>query len=220
MARTLTERIYEQLRNDIITLRMKPGEKVSEAKLAKLFNVSRAPIRNVIQKLQEEDLVIVKPQAGTIIMPISLKRAKDILDVRRELETYAAGVAAEWITDGDLAAFDSRFRELDDSESTTTPEDRARALFDTDTLLHQTIWTVCGNEEIIRILNTYRDSIHRIRLATLELGNRRAPSIDEMTTILSALRARDPEAARRAMHAHLSNISRSIERVITRNGDA
>ena len=215
MSRTLTEEIYERMRDDIMMLRMKPGEKVSEAKLARLYGVSRAPIRNVIQKLQEEELVIVKPQAGTIIMPISLKRAKDILDVRAQLETYAAGVAAEKISDEDLTDLEQRFSELED---TGTTEGQAAALFAVDSYLHETIWNICGNQEVIRILGAYRDAVRRIRRATLDLGNRRVSSIHEMRAILAALTERNPEKARAAMYAHITNISRSIERVISNGG--
>jgi DNA-binding GntR family transcriptional regulator len=56
MAETLTERVYRVLREDIVNLRMKPGDKISEVKLAEIYNVSRGPIRNVIQKLQQENL--------------------------------------------------------------------------------------------------------------------------------------------------------------------
>jgi DNA-binding GntR family transcriptional regulator len=216
MARTLTEEIYDRLREDILTLRMKPGQKVSEAKLARHYNVSRAPIRNVIRMLQEEELVVVKPQAGTIIMPISLKKARDILDVRLQLECYAAGVATQRISDQDIADLDRRFAELD--EPGLAPEERAMRMFEVDSYLHQTIWRLCGNEEIIRILNAYRDAVRRIRRATLELANRMVPSMDEMREILAALKSRDADRARAVMHLHITNIARSVARVIADDG--
>ena len=49
MAKNLAEEVYERLHDDIINLRIKPGEKVSEAKLAEKYNVSRGPIRQVMQ---------------------------------------------------------------------------------------------------------------------------------------------------------------------------
>ena len=212
MAKTLTEEVYDKLRNDIIQLRIKPGEKVSEAKLAKKYNVSRAPIRNVIQKLLQEELVIVKPQVGTIIMPISLKRAKDVLEVRLLLEVFAAEKAAEHISDKDLKEMESRFEALDDERLSTA--ERGPLLFSTDTFLHQTIWRLCGNEEITNILNNYPESVQRIRLATLELDNRLMPSRDEMFAIYQALQRRDPAAAQNAMRTHIQNIANSIEHVI------
>ena len=213
MAKTLTEEVYEQLRDDIIQLRIKPGEKVSEAKLAKKYNVSRAPIRNAIQKLQQEELVLIRPQIGTIIMPISLKRARDVLEVRLILEKFAVEKAAEKITDADLEELEQRFQELDREGIST--EDRGQLLFSTDMFLHQTIWRLCGNEEIIQILNNYPESIKRIRLATLELDNRLVPSRDEMYAIYQALKHRDPRKAREAMEDHIINISNSIKHVIS-----
>ena len=211
MARTLTDEIYGRLREDILTLKMRPGEKVSEAKLARRYNVSRAPIRHVVQRLQKEDLVIVKPQTGTIIAPISLEKAREILDVRLQLECYAASVAAENITGRDLAELEARFARLDARR--IGAEQKAQRLFEVDSYLHQTIWRLCGNDEIIRILNMYRDVMQRIRRATLTFANRMVPSIGEMRDILAGLKARNPERTRLAMQRHITNISRSVARV-------
>jgi GntR family transcriptional regulator, rspAB operon transcriptional repressor len=208
MGRTLTDEIYDRCREDIVTLLMKPGEKVSEAKLARRYHVSRAPIRHVLQRLQKDALVIVKPQTGTRIAPISLKTAREILEVRLQLECHAASVAADQVTGRDLAALRARFAELD--ARGLDPEEKAQRLFDVDSCLHQTIWRLCGNDEIIRILNGYRDVMERIRRATLTFGNRMVPSGREMHDIFAGLKARNPERTKLAMQRHITNISRAV----------
>jgi DNA-binding GntR family transcriptional regulator len=175
--------------------------------MANIYNVSRGPIRNAIQKLQQENLVVVKPQIGTIITPISLEKAGDILEIRLLLESHAAAVAARNITDEDITLLESKFRELNYSE------DRDK-LFETDILLHKTIWKHCENREIPAIINNYRDEIERIRRSTLELGNRLVPSVSEMKDIVEALKARDPVRAGDAMRAHILNIKNAIETVL------
>ena len=210
MAETLTERVYRVLREDIVNLRMKPGYKISEAKLAEIYNVSRGPIRNVIQKLQQENLVVVKPQVGTIIAPISLENARDILEIRLLLEPHAAEIAAKHIQEEDIEFLEKKFEELNSSE------DREK-LFEADITLHQTIWRLCGNKEIANIINGYRDEIQRIRLSTLDLANRLVPTVTEMKKIFEALKARNPEGARESMYAHILNIKSAIEAVLNRN---
>ena len=206
MAETLTERVYRMLREDIVNLRMKPGDQISEVKLAEIYNVSRGPIRNAVQKLQQENLVVVKPQVGTIITPISFEKAGDILEIRLLLEPHAAEIAAKHIQEEDIEFLEKKFEELNSSE------DREK-LFETDIVLHQTIWRLCGNKEIPNIINGYRDEIQRIRLSTIDLANRLVPTLTEMKKIFEALKARNPEGARESMYAHILNIKNAIEAV-------
>lgn len=212
MAKSLTEHVYDQLRDDIINLRLKPGQKVSEEKLARKYEVSRAPIRDAVQKLLQEDLVLVKPQVGTIIMPISLARIRDVCEVRMLLEPYAAGVAADRISGSDLEALDRNFKQLELGDLDKKRSDQL--LFDTDSLLHQTIWRICGNIEIYNVLHSYRGLVQRTVLAKIDPTERVAPSRDEILPIFDGLQNRDKAAARQAMHDHVSSILRLIDRLI------
>lgn len=212
MAETLTEKVYRKLRDDIINLRIPPGEKISEVKLADKYKVSRAPIRNVIQKLQQENLVVVKPQVGTIIMPVSLEKAGDILEIRLWLEPRAAEVAAQKVTAEDIRQLQLRFDELEKDEP--DGEEKREKLFATDILLHQTIWKRCGNNEISYIINNYRDEIQRIRLSTLAYANRNIPTVREIEEIFKALKAQDANRAQKAMYEHIKNIKDAIEMIL------
>ena len=212
MAKNLAEEVYQRLHDYIINLRIKPGEKVSEVKLAEKYNVSRGPIRQVIQRLQQEGLVVVKSQVGTIIMPIYKKGLGCSPGKASILEPYAAEKAATAIEDSDLMELEQCFNALDRHDLTN--DERVKLLFSTDIFLHQTIWRLSGNEEIIQILNNYPEAVKRIRHSTLELDNRLVPSRDEMMTIYQALAKRDPIEARVAMYEHIANISNSLEHVI------
>ena len=209
MAGTLTDKIYNALRDDIINLRIKPSTKLSEAKLAADYKVSRGPIRNVVQRLVQDELVEVKPQIGTIVMPISLQKARDILQVRLLLEPFAAEEAAKKAAPDELAELEAELNELE-----RLPEDSAEkktSLFAADNLLHQTIWRLCGNHEIAHIITNYKNEMLRIRLSTLELANRLTPSAKEMEHIFQTLKDRDPAAARQAMETHIGNIMKAFD---------
>lgn len=210
--KTISDQIYESLRKDIIELTIKPGEKLSEVKLSHKFNVSRAPVRDAIKKLQQAELVSVLPQVGTIVMPISLQKAKDLLQIRLLLESYAAEVASQNITDEDLLLLEKKFRDLENCEDDFGQ--RRKELFETDMLLHRTIWRRCGNREIENIISNYMGEIHRIRLATLVLADRLVPTTKEMMEIFNALKKKNPVHAREAMKEHILNIQKSIESVI------
>jgi DNA-binding GntR family transcriptional regulator len=209
---TTIDYIYESLRSDIIKLKLKPGEKISETQIAAQYNVSRAPVRDAIRMLKQDKLVFVKPQIGTIISPVSLEKAKDICQVRLLLEPFAAEIAAEKIIQDDLCVLSEQFKKLANISGET--ETKKQCIFETDNILHRTIWRVCGNMEIYHIIDGYKDEIHRIRLATLKLANRTLPTKEEMRSIYEALLGKNPIASRNAMFTHILNLKTTVEEVL------
>lgn len=79
--------IYELLENEIAQLKILPGEIISENSLCKRFNVSRTPIRSVLQHLQQNGFVQIIPHKGTIVTPIRLKLASQWIFQRMAVET-------------------------------------------------------------------------------------------------------------------------------------
>ena len=206
--RNLAEQVYGSLRQDILEARIPPGEKLSEVQLAERFGVSRAPVRDAITRLQQDHLVQVRPQVGTIVSPISEETIMNVLEVRILLEPHAAEKAAAKLTDEDRELLSFHFERLAKLEPDS--EDKKRKLYETDALLHNLIWERCGNLEIKSILDRYRGEIQRIRLSNAELGNRLNPSEQEIRAIFDALAREDGPQAAQALKMHLGNIQRAV----------
>jgi DNA-binding GntR family transcriptional regulator len=211
-AMTIGDQIYKALRHEIMEMRIKPGEKLSEVQVAERYNVSRAPVRDAIRRLQQEKLVLVKPQIGTIVSQIYPDQATEICEVRLLLEPHAAFVATSLISDADMGLLKAAFNRM-----LILPEggeERRSLVFQTDNDLHKTIWLSCNNREISNILDRYLDRMRRIQLATVELANRLTPSEHEMRQIFEGLLARDAGRTRDAMYVHIFNIKKAIDEVM------
>lgn len=208
---TIADSVYDTLRGEIIDLKILPGEKLSEYKLASRFKVSRGPVRNALLRLEKEDLVTVKPQVGTIVKPISIRKALDIVAVRLLLEPHAAWVAAQRVKAADLKLLEARLNLLD--RQGQDEESRLKLLFEADTLLHRIIWARCGNREIRKALDSYRAEINRIRLATYRFVDGFVPTAGEIRKLYEALAQRSAGEARRVMRQHVLNIRRAIKEV-------
>lgn len=209
---TISIQIYKTLRREILEMVVKPGEKLSEAQLAEKYQTSRAPVRYAIQRLEQEKLVQVKPQIGTIVAPIQPNTAKEICQVRLLLEPFAASVAAKGMSEEQRENLKKAFEDLKSLPEGS--EEKRQKIFETDLLLHRIIWKSCGNSEIYNILKKYSELMNRIRLATAKLANRLLPSEQEMNEIYQALMSRDSEKAQEAMVKHISNIRDAIEGVL------
>lgn len=104
-ARSLTERAYGELEELIATLRLKPGQVLSEAALAQRLGIGRTPVREALQRLASEGMVVVLPRRGILVSEINVSRQLRLLEVRRELERLVARSAARRATTEERAAF-------------------------------------------------------------------------------------------------------------------
>lgn len=92
---TLTDTAYREIEERIVTLQLSPGEVLSESMLVDALGIGRTPIREALQQLAREGLVIIMPRRGVIVSELDVRRQLELLKVRRELERLIARLASE-----------------------------------------------------------------------------------------------------------------------------
>jgi DNA-binding GntR family transcriptional regulator len=102
---TLTDRAYRELEEMIVTLRLAPGTVLSEQALSTRLKIGRTPIREALQRLARDGLVVIMPRRGIMVSEINLKLQLRLLEVRRELERLMASLAAERATPDERREF-------------------------------------------------------------------------------------------------------------------
>jgi DNA-binding GntR family transcriptional regulator len=108
---SLRDSVYTELRSRIVNLEYAPGRRIIERDLAAELQVSRIPLREAMQLLQNDGLVVLVPRQGSIVAPFTADDVRDLFDVRESLEVLAARLAAERHTDEGLSRLRSRMRE-------------------------------------------------------------------------------------------------------------
>lgn len=94
----MTERAYRALEEEIVTLRLKPSQVLSEQILSATFKIGRTPIREALQRLAREGLVAILPRKGILVSDINPRNQLLVLEVRRELERLLSRAGAERAT--------------------------------------------------------------------------------------------------------------------------
>jgi DNA-binding GntR family transcriptional regulator len=117
-AETLTEQAYRIIEEQIVTLRLKPGEILSEQMLSATFHIGRTPIREALQRLAREGLVTILPRKGILVSDLNPRNQLLVLEVRRELERLLSRVGAERATAGQRARLEEIAREMDRAAKT------------------------------------------------------------------------------------------------------
>jgi DNA-binding GntR family transcriptional regulator len=92
---TLTEHAYRLIEEQIVTLRLKPGDVLSEQMLSAMFKIGRTPIREALQRLAREGLITILPRKGILVSDINPRNQLLVLEVRREIERLLGRAGAE-----------------------------------------------------------------------------------------------------------------------------
>lgn len=199
---TAASRIYADLRAELVSLRRRPGEAISEAEIALCYGVSRTPVREAILKLSDEGLVEIFPQSGINVSRIPIAALPEAIVVRRALEETTTRMTAERATASQILALRSlleRQREAD------AAGDRA-AFHQADETFHATIAEIAGYPGIWRLIQQVKVNVDRFRLLTLPQAGRMATVIAEHELILSAIEAHKPDEAVIAMAKHIERL--------------
>ena len=101
----LTDQAYRVIEEEIVTLRLRPGTILSERLLAQRFKIGRTPVREALQRLANEGLVIILPRKGILVSDINPREQLLVLEARREIERLLSRASAERATDSEKSAF-------------------------------------------------------------------------------------------------------------------
>jgi len=107
--KSVTEKIYEQIRDAIIFSRLKPGERLSENKLREKFKVSRTPVREALIQLQAQGYTTVGKNKSAVVRKASIEEVEELYSILSLLEPYSAGMAARWRTKKDITRLEKIF---------------------------------------------------------------------------------------------------------------
>jgi DNA-binding GntR family transcriptional regulator len=114
-AETLTEKAYRALEEEIVMLRIPPGSVVSEAILSRRLGVGRTPVREALQRLAREWLVVILPRRGIVVSEIDPVRQLRVLEARREIERFLMCSAARRATPAQRARFQAIATGMDEA---------------------------------------------------------------------------------------------------------
>jgi DNA-binding GntR family transcriptional regulator len=180
-----------------------PGERLSEAELARQLGISRGPLREALGRL-EGRLVTRTPRIGVRVIAFERDDLEQLFFVREALEGMAARLAATHMTDGQLEQLDALLR-----QHAVLPDLAAGAAYpqrSTDEDFHFAIAKAARSERIEQLLLDevyYQLRLHRLRSSTRP--GRAKAAFEEHRAILQALQARNPDAAEAAMRTHIRN---------------
>jgi DNA-binding GntR family transcriptional regulator len=210
-ARNKGNRLYARLYADILSGRLRPGEALSETRIAEQHGISRTPVREVFQHLAKEGLLRVVPQIGTFVAPISLTSVNGSQFIREALECRAVRLAADRATRPQLAMLR---RQIAQQTQAIRAGDHL-AFFALDETMHRTILDIAGHARIWDLIASVKAQLDRVRYLSLEDHAWLVMIFRQHRDIVACIGGHDPKGAEQAMQEHLRTVFAAIARIAT-----
>jgi DNA-binding GntR family transcriptional regulator len=190
--------------------RYNPGDKISVEELSRELGVSRTPLWGAINRLEAEGIVEIVPRQGVYLINYDPHRAIEIYVAREALEGMAARLAAEKITDRQLAALKANIDEQREYLNNGDVDRYYAAALE----FHEQIVRVAQNRTLERLLVSILAQIRAMRVQRKYIPMHLPQSCDDHERVLEALRLHDPDRAEREARSHIRDLTEEIRRVL------
>jgi DNA-binding GntR family transcriptional regulator len=210
--RTLASAIFAQLRDEILSCRIKPGEKLNVSKISKRFDVSLAAVREALSRLVASGLVVAEDQRGFRASPLSLPDLMDLTNTRIEIECLALRRS--------IAAGDEAWRQRVivawqslQSVPRTLAHDRSRHNQAWSTMhgrFHASLVSACGLQWLLRFRDTLYEQSERYRQMAVAIRPSGRDIDAEHKAIVEATLAGDADTATAELAKHIERTATAV----------
>jgi DNA-binding GntR family transcriptional regulator len=196
---TLSQRVYEHLRGEILADRLAPGTDLSEVALSRELEISRGPIREALSRLAAEGLITLRPRRRAEVRSLTTRELIDAYQVREALEVMAVRLAIPRITEADLG----RLEDLIDQMAGHAGRQAVADFFAANVAFHELLCELSGNGKLREMHHRLEGEIGRFQDRTLALRGSLDGSLTEHRAILAAIRLRDADKAAQLTADHI-----------------
>ena len=193
------EAAYQYIRSAIQGGRLRPGERLREIDLAEQIGLSRTPIREALSRLEAEGLVAHDATRGVVVAELDYSMVTELYYMREVLEGTAARLAAQHASDVEISILSDLCQQYEAAlgdEAALTASNRR---------FHETLYRCSHNRYLLNMVTVLHDALFLLGRTTLGSPERAAETLGEHRAVVTAIRARDANAAEEALRTHIRN---------------
>ncbi|POF27855.1 GntR family transcriptional regulator [Roseibium marinum] len=208
---SVADAVFEELHQQILSLELAPGTRMSEVEVAKAFGVSRQPVRDAFYRLSQLGFLLIRPQRATVITKISEVAVLRARFVRTSLEIACLRAAAEVVTEDDI----KDLQQLIDEQQAAISANERQLFHRLDDDFHRLICDISGHDYVWALIREQKAHMDRVRFLSLASGAQAAH--DDHVGIINALREGSGERAEARLKTHLSRIETILGKIRAEN---
>jgi DNA-binding GntR family transcriptional regulator len=205
-----SEVVYQALREEIISLSLKPGTLIDKTEICNRLSVSRFPVSDALSRLGREGLVSVEPQHGSFVARI---RIADIIQagfIRKAIEGEVCAYLAEKPPENLIEDLTSSLARQNEAAQRNDPA----AFAQEDDLFHTTMTKALGMTGALEVLMAARAHFDRVNRLVVPVLTRLEPTYYSHANIVSTIASGNAAEARNAMHEHIDHVLKSVDRLV------
>ena len=212
---TTLDDIFEYLYDEISNLRLAPGDKISEAEIAAKFDVSRQPVRDAFRRLENLDLLLIRPQRATVVKRFSTREIEKSRFVRQSVEKEVLLRAAQNCDSQGCALLDKEI-----AAQTKLVEDQNYDSFGKlDYEFHKTLCQIAKADFAFDVIMQEKSKVDRLCLLSLSKEDRLPDLVADHARIAEAVKANDAQAAIAEGMFHLARLNDTIAHIYEKNAN-
>ncbi len=216
---TLADKIYQDIKDDITAKNFQPGEKLNIKELARKYEVSDTPVKQALQRLAEEKIVVNTHNKGMSVRAMTPHEMTDIFDMRLMMDTFfVKNIVATLNYNTDLRqqlednlAAQKAF--IEKADSSHNPEE----YFELDLAFHTLYLKASGNQKAVDVFRSLQPFTYAAGTYVSQPHYRDVECVQEHQAILDAALASDLDALRAAVKTHLENSSKALSLIFKVN---
>jgi DNA-binding GntR family transcriptional regulator len=212
-SKTKNVAVYMKLRQAILKGKLKPGQKIVMADLAKTFGLSETPVREAIRRLESDGYLQFTPHTGAIVTKIDEEELAEVYLIRIALEALATRLASPHITDKDIDFLIKKNQEIEAAIQQKKYENIGRINKD----FHLRIYKAAPFPRLYKMVCDLWDTFERWPSVFAYVPERAAASVEEHKKIIQALRKRDTDLADRLMKEQKEHAMEALQKYTTEN---
>lgn len=202
----LRQQVYEQIKHDIITCKLAPGEPLSENQFLDRFKVSKTPIREALTSLVQDGLVEYTPNRGFMVTTVSVADIQEIFEARIFFETELFRLAVKKISDAEIEELEKRSSVDGDAKSS----DYAETFLESNRKFHVALAAAGGNHRLLWYYDTLMNEAQRLFYMDLLHHSKEFQWGHGHESIIKALRSRDEMAGVTVIRDALENARKRV----------
>ncbi|AEI92469.1 MULTISPECIES: GntR family transcriptional regulator [Roseobacter] len=213
--RTSVDDIFDHLHDEILSLRLRPGDKISEADIAARFGVSRQPVRDAFSRLATLDLLLIRPQRATEVKRFSLREIAKSRFVRAAVEQEVLQRASQYCDATGAAELDAALA----AQEQAIEQNDLETFGELDYKFHQILCHIAKVDFAFDVIRTEKSNVDRLCILSLSKGDRMPDLVADHRRIAEAVRKHDAQSAVENGMRHLSRLDATIEQISITNAN-
>ncbi|PJI84328.1 GntR family transcriptional regulator [Yoonia maricola] len=213
--RTVVDDVFDHLHEQIATLQLKPGDRISEAEIAAQFGVSRQPVRDAFSRLANLDLLLIRPQRATEVRRFSMREIEKARFVRAAIEKEVLFRAADACDAAGAARLDAALEQQDIAVKAKKVDVFGRLDYE----FHQILCEIAGADFAFDVILEEKAKVDRLCMLGLSKEQRMPDLVMDHRAIADGVKKHDAQAAIAAGMKHLSRLDETITRITASNAN-